>query len=278
MDTEHLLIDAHAHLHECFNLEASLQAALTNFRRWVPAQLPGNAAWSGYLMVSQLDARTPASAAEQFRSGVSGFTAHEVSETGSVSLTCNDTGDRLALIFGNQIVTSEGLEVLVYGHKEVIAAGLTLDETISAAEAQSAMTILPWGFGKWTGNRRQVLQMALSNLDGSPSDISQLFVGDSATRPAFSSPSNILISASNRGLRNLPGSDPLPFASEQDRLGSFGFQLTGKIDPMRPLQTLQSLLNETAEQPQLFGNGETLVGFFSKQIRMQARKHIPQLR
>ena len=288
MATEHLLIDAHAHLHECFNLDLSLQAALTNLRRWVPTVARGNIEpdkaetgdnpWSGYLMVSQLDAGTPAGSADRCQVALSGFTVGEVAEAGSVSLVCDNTGDRLALIFGNQIVTSEGLEVLVYGHDKPVVAGLALEETIKAAEAQGALTILPWGFGKWTGGRRQVLQEALDNLDGSSSNISRLFVGDSATRPAFSSPSQILANAKDSGLRNLPGSDPLPFASEHDRLGRFGFHLTGTVDPMRPLNTLQSALIETGDQPRLFGRGETVSGFFTKQIRMQARKHIPRLR
>ena len=176
-------------------------------------------------MVSQLDAGRPAAAADRCKTAVSGFTVNEVAEAGSVSLLCRESGDCLSLIFGNQIVSSEGLEVLVYGHEELSVAGKSLEEILGAAEAQGALTILPWGFGKWTGSRRQVLKRLLNKLDGSINDTFRLFVGDSATRPTFSAPSEILAEAKDQGLRNLPGSDPLPFTSERDRLGRFWFQI-----------------------------------------------------
>ena len=48
----------------------------------------------------------------------------------------NDSGsERLTLVFGNQIVCKEGLEVLVYGHDSIIASGMMLNDTIEAASA-----------------------------------------------------------------------------------------------------------------------------------------------
>ena len=115
-------------------------------------------------------------------------------------------------------------------------------------------------------------------MQGSSHDSSSFFVADSATRLASSSPSPLLANAQRVGVRNLPGTDPLPMAAEQSRLGSFGFQLICPVDLTRPLLTVQTALLQNAEQPIHYGKGETLFGFVSKQARMQLRKRVPALR
>ena len=41
LPTQRVLVDAHAHLHACFDIEKALQSALANFRQWASTDEAG---------------------------------------------------------------------------------------------------------------------------------------------------------------------------------------------------------------------------------------------
>jgi len=70
----------------------------------------------------------------------------------------------------------------------------------------------------------------------------------------------------------LPGTDPLPFKSEQTKAGRYGFLLDGAMDRDRPAAAIRDLLREQTAQPRAFGRLESLGRFLRNQVGMQIRK------
>ena len=69
----------------------------------------------------------------------------------------------------------------------------------------------------------------MNNLINENTEI--LFLGDNGNRPLFWSISRkFFIKQKKKELINLPGSDPLPFNSEEKRPGSFGFYFNEKLN------------------------------------------------
>ena len=78
--------------------------------------------------------------------------------------------------------------------------------------------------------------------------------------------------AERRGIRVLPGSDPLPFPHHQVRAGSYGVRLAATLDAARPGRDLyRALVDETVEWAP-FGQREGLLPFLRNQVAMQFRK------
>ena len=229
-------------------------------------------------MVTALDATLPVRSTEKLDNAAPSLRRLDTNEPGSVSFLNDDTSERLDIIFGNQIITAEGLEVLSYGHVSAIPARAALTETIDAAMQQQALVILPWGFGKWLGKRGHYLTDQTDKLSLSGKAFETCFLGDSGARLSMTQPPPILAKAAQMGMRDLPGSDPMPFTSNYRKLGTRGFSVSLPMDHTQPLACIKKALAQSDAQPQLFGQGETLAGFIYNQSRMQIRKHTPFLR
>ncbi|MGB5477710.1 MAG: hypothetical protein WBO53_11910, partial [Thermoanaerobaculia bacterium] len=163
--------------------------------------------------------------------------------------------------------TSERLEVLALGCAVELPDGDSLEATLDRVREAEAIPVIPWGFGKWHSSRRQILVEVLK--EQSPNG---LFLGDNGGRAALMRKSSVFRSASAMGIRNLPGSDPLPFAREQVRAGSFGFVFDKPLDPSRPATDLLRLLAQTAAPLQAYGTGLGSPRFVRNQVAMQIRK------
>ena len=80
--------------------------------------------------------------------------------------------------------------------------------------------------------------------------------------------------ARDLGVGILPGSDPLPFASEIDKVGRLGGMLTAAVDPDRPGASIVRELTAASDGLTPFGSGERWPRFVAMQIAMQARKRL----
>jgi len=230
-----VLTDAHVHVHGCFDSGVFLDAALGNFQRGAGALgLGGSLAFC--LLLTEMKG---VSFFQRFRDGGAaggwgGWTFEPTAEPESLTARRRGTDDRLVLIAGRQIATREGLEVLALCTAEEVPDGLSLGETLDRVRAAGALPVLPWGFGKWWLSRGERVARQIREL---PAD-AELYLGDNAGRPAGALPSRLLRAAEERGIPVLPGSDPLPLETHADRAGSYGFLLSGKLDPDRPAQSL----------------------------------------
>jgi hypothetical protein len=169
---------------------------------------------------------------------------------------------RLAMIAGRQLVTRERLEVLALGTTASIPDGEPIDATLAAVEATGAAAVLPWGVGKWLGARGTNVDRILADPKWC-----NVFLGDNGNRLELGADPARFAAARAAGRAVLPGSDPLPLAGEEARVGAYGFAVDVELDPLRPAAALLAVLRSGAGFV-AFGRRERLGRFVTKQLEL----------
>jgi hypothetical protein len=263
-----LLVDAHVHVHACFDLATLLEHAVLNFAaaaRAVAAARP----WRGVLCfteTAQADCfGTLAHCAQKSRSPAAGWAVAATAEPAAlVVASCADGGTRLVVIAGSQIVSAEKLEVLALGTTRRFADHEPIAATLEAILAAGAAAVLPWGFGKWRGARARALDAVLTQPRPGA-----LYLGDTSNRlRLMPRPAPF----ARRGWSVLPGTDPLPLRGEERRVGSYGLLLDAALDEARPTASLLDLLARPPGAWRAFGRREGPARFVRNQLAMQVGK------
>lgn len=265
------IVDAHVHIYECFALENLLTAACTNFKREA-ARREKMDSFTGVLLLAETSSdhwfRRLRSDAEKAGGSLARATwRFDMLENCSVSAQ-RDGGESLIIVAGRQIVTSENLEVLALATDKTFSDGFPIRNVIERISACGAIPVIPWGAGKWLGRRGALLKELLKQMS-----VSEIFLGDNSGRPYFWSNPRHFKLAKEKGIRILPGSDPLPFPSEFWRPGSFGFATPAIIAPDHPARDLKRILSDPGIVPEPYGSLERPYRFFHNQLAMQLRKH-----
>lgn len=198
--------------------------------------------------------------------GVGGWQMRATAERASVCLTSRNDSPLVA-IAGRQIVSRERLEVLALGTCQQFESGKATETLIRDIAEAGALPVLPWGVGKWLGRRGRLVEELIEDPTLPP-----FFLGDSAHRPALWPRPSQFRRAEERGIKNLPGSDPLPFPNEARRVGRFGVVLNESLDLETPAQDLKRKLLDPSTSFQQFGRRETPLRFVRNQLKMQLRK------
>ena len=265
------LIDAHVHIHDCFDLSQFFDCAHRNFR--AQAEEVGRVtAFDGILMLTEsagVDRFSELKRTDSSSPLPSG--SWRIAETNEeVSLRVVSADDRqLFVVSGRQIVTSERLEVLALGMADTIEDGLSIREVIARVQDSGAICVLPWGFGKWSGHRGGIVRELIKTDFGN-----NLFLGDNAGRLRLWSRPGEFETADERGIGILPGTDPLPWPSQVSTAGSFGCILDGRLSPSAPFADIRRRLVDKRDGPRRYGDLERLFPFVRHQIGMQLRKHL----
>jgi hypothetical protein len=264
-----ILVDAHVHIHKCFDLERFFDAALLNFQSFSAS--PGS---DFVLLLTESSKDNYFSVLSQIAHGdrplavsLGRWTMHTTQEAGSLYAAQNQTAG-LFMIAGKQIVTSEKLEVLALMTTQSFEDGYPLREVLKFINESGGIAVIPWGFGKWMGKRQKVLeQLFLTNKPP------RVFLGDNSGRPSFWSTPPLFQLPQNLVTKVLPGSDPLPFPSEVARPGSFGFSLNAVLDPLTPAASLKQAILDPALSLTPYGNLEKPHIFVRHQVAMQLLKY-----
>ena len=251
------LIDAHGHFYSCFDANAFLEAANANFDRAAeglevaphqPRRLLLLADPSGSdsfgLLTSELESTPSVWSLEETREQ----DAVEASRSGVTPIT---------LIRGRQVVAEERIEILSFGPSGELDDGLPFEILVRRAVDAGGITILPWGFGKWLGSRAKLVRRTITETTSGT-----LFTGDSGARLARTPTPSIIADAVSDGIWNLPGSDPLPFAGQEQRVATRGAMISARVDRKRPRASLTRHLRAMSAQPRIFGRGLGPYTFF----------------
>ena len=175
-----LLIDGHVHVHDSYDEAAFLEAAHANLSR------------HGQGLPTLLLAEMPEQQVfARWRSGNAAVASYPY--TGSHHRSSWEAGYWLLRVA--RLSRLERIEVLAVGCRENIPNGLTLDATIAAIQDAGAVPVLPWGVGKWSGERGRLVANAAARYN--------LLLGDNAGRP-FGWPQTGIVPAACRFARNRP--------------------------------------------------------------------------
>lgn len=241
-----LLIDAHVHFYGCYSRDMFFDSALANFQDGARSLGCAVDEVTGCLMFSETSRDHYFREFHEAAGNASDGNWHFQRTAEDCSLNaCNREGRKLLLVAGRQIVTVEGLEVLALSCSREFPDGLDLAATVARSRESDAITVIPWGFGKWWFRRGALLRAFLRS-----SDADGVYLGDNGGRMYQLPRSSLFGLAEDNGMFILPGSDPLPFPFATAKVGSFGFALTGQIDADVPVRGLKALLAAQMSQPQ----------------------------
>ncbi len=271
-----LIIDSHVHIHDCFDLSTFFESAAINCQAQATAQQhQGQILGVMLLTESSWDHwfQTLASWAEKGQTienhASVTWSFHRTDEDFTL-YTRSSQGMNLLIVAGRQIVTKEKLEVLGLLTNQRFQDGVSIEEAIQHVKESGGVPVIPWGFGKWWGTRGTILTQLMNS-----SVMTNVFLGDNSGRPNFLPYPSQFSLAAQLGIRIFPGSDPLPFLSENGRPCSVGFSVKKDVHETRPGADLRSILQDSATPIVPYFHHEGLFRFIKNQVSMQLVKHQP---
>lgn len=257
-DPTPLLVDAHVHLHDCFELVPFLDAAIANFK--AQSQQGTAKPITGALLLSEVSGVN--AFAERVKAHANTTSSWEIFPT-QEAYSCwarHADGHSILIAAGRQVITQEGIEVLALITEGSISDGLSIEDTIKQVVAAGGLPVLPWGVGKWIGKRGKVVAHQLRTSEA------RLFAGDNGGRPGFWS-----LPTYFQQRAQLPGTDPLPLPEEVSRAGSYGFYTQGILDKERPGQSLRQILQDSDVSIQPYGRSQSPIKFIKNQALIRMR-------
>ncbi len=270
MKKSKLLIDGHVHVYDSFDLEIFFGAALGSLDSYAGKLYPGEDNLQKILLFTE----------GKENDFFSRFKANDIDlknanykfkTTGEeCSIVLKENGTPLCYILrGRQIVTEESLEVLAVASSQKIPDGLPIEEVIKKIIEQKEIAVLAWGVGKWFFTRGKIIIKKIEEFR-SP----YLFIGDNSARPTFWPQPKLFKTAKRAGIPIINGSDPLPFAEEAGKVGSYGFVLEGEFDPAEPAKSFREALLSNRESIRFFGKRDGAFSFFKRQAKMFLKKYL----
>jgi len=265
---ESILVDGHVHIHRCFDLRALFESAQHNFRNAAGTLRLGRRFSAVLLLTESQSANYFSSLLQKAtdKSSLDGWRFQPTLEPASL-IAISPAGFELTLIAGRQIVTAEGLEVLATCTDELFDDGGMIFEVIDSISAANGIAIVPWGFGKWTGRRKKVINRLMGNFAERA-----FHLGDNSGRISVWREPSQFRRARSQGQRIFRGTDPMPFPGQETRVGSFGFHINGPFNKSRPTTSMRSLLSSGSIQPTSYGALESPMVFIKHQLKMQTQK------
>jgi hypothetical protein len=265
-EAEALLVDAHVHIYDCFDVNLLLDAASRNFRR-TATMLGLEHGFTGVLLLAETS-RDNWFLHPLMPGKHNHWKVEKTPDTAVLTAKpLTDSTSNKGIIYimaGRQIITAEGLELLALATDSAFKDGLSVKSALGAVREKDAIPVLPWAAGKWLGKRGKLLSDLLKTEAHS-----DLCLGDNSGRPLFwHNPRHFRMAKKNK-MRILPGTDPLPFAGEAVRVGSFGFMVRGKLTNTQPSSDLKKLLRNNTIITKAYGQLESPLRFVSNQIRLR---------
>jgi hypothetical protein len=258
------LVDAHVHVYPQFSAGTLLASAHRNFLHYARAAEGG--AWQGVLLLAETSTcdwfvRTRESAQGP---AIDGWRVTTLPDDETSLLVIGPQQQRIFVVAGRQINTREGIEVLTLASTVRIADAQSLEETLRLGLEAGSVVVLPWGAGKWLGRRARLVAQALQQWGD------MVFTGDNGGRPWIWPRPALFAAGEGRGRPVLPGTDPLPLAGREHRVGAHGFMLRGSLRDSQPGLDLRGrLVDASSLALQPFGCRETLRGFVRDQIELR---------
>lgn len=254
-------VDGHVHFHELELATGVLDAAAENFRAFAPDASSS----TGGLLLAQAAGERVFELLQATRR--IGDWRIDQAQDEPQSLIAQRAGAMLVIVCGRQVRAADGLEILALGTCRTFPDRLGFQESLDAVLESDALTVLPWGFGKWTGARRARVRTAAERTGSG-----KVFVGDNGGRLGLAGTPGLIANLRLRGFRVLPGSDPFPVGNDMQRVGRFGFLADIDPDTRAPWRGLRAWLESRDESPRAYGRALGPIAFVMNQVGFRLRK------
>jgi hypothetical protein len=266
-------VDAHVHLHACYDPDRLFENAHANL--CAPRSGPARAEpLACFLLLAECASDDGFGSLRALAEGArrSGLTLRRWSvlpTAEDITVITRNGAKQLYVVAGRQVACREGLEVLILGTTRRFADGRPIRQILAETEALGVPRVIPWGPGKWLFRRGRLLSELLGEFR-KPT----LFLGDEGGRPAFWGYPQHFLEAERLGVRDLPGTDPLPFPHDVHKVGRMGFRLGLELDERAPGASLLRSLTSQGAALERFATLESPLRFVRNQIGMQLRKRL----
>ena len=273
-------IDGHVHLYACFDLDALFDSAYKNLSAQAHKLHSENPVFVLFLVDAEQE-KALLQLESYANDGNSKWHVESNEKAALLSRTLNNESQQLWCVFGQQLVTAEALEVLIVGQaRQHYQPRVAIKQLID--KQNEALVLLPWGVGKWLGQRGNVIdglaKHYLSNNNSphnSPSN-NRVFFSDI---PSRSSLLKLLLGGRQLFLsaraqqRLINGTDPLPLKGEEITVGSFGSHLSITSETEQEQDAMKVLLSSTSSDHQKsnikqFGQHQGLFATIVKQLKL----------
>lgn len=247
---EAVFVDSHVHYYSGFDKTKLITSAIRNFESAATQLRRATSPVGMLIFVENHGSREFSRFADEVQGDKADPWEIEATSEKSSLTVVRDGVRRLMLLEGRQIRTSESLELLAIDYSGDIPDGRPIRESLKLLYNAGAIGVVPWAFGKWWFGRGQLVNALIE--EESPE---HFFLGDNGGRPHLSPRPEQFQRAQKRGIRVLPGTDPLPLPGEETRIGSYGFVVHGPMDCDRPGESLKRLLHDPERTPVPYGRG-----------------------
>ncbi len=266
-----VLVDAHVHIQNGFSLPQFFRCAYDNFKK--KENSLGSDNFSAVLLLAEVvgthhfkSLRNLCDQESVVRDDLWGaWRLHKTAESASVEAR-SDQGESLFVVAGRQIVTQEKLEVLALVTDKHFPDNETLYQTVERIKMDDAVAVIPWGAGKWLGQRGRFLTDFIDSNSAKGT-----FIGDNGGRPTLWREPKHFKQARRQGLLVLPGSDPLPLVNAVERVGSFGFRMSECLSNHKPAADLKARLFSRNPNIIPYGSLRPSFSFLRDQIRLRLK-------
>lgn len=279
-----IFLDAHVHVYKDFPVEQLFDAALDNFIR--AATRIGDTESRDYVLC--LTEGQGLDSFAEFQkiarpAGSFAYSENVLTDPGAwqyyatVEPNCliaqNSNGEKLYIIAGSQLISSEQLELLSLCNPVSLPDNTyPLDELAGIVWKLGGVPLLPWGVGKWVGKRGMEVERFISADHDYP-----VVLGDNGNRPSFWPHPKQLAMAAKTRISIVSGSDPLPLAGHHLRVGSYGGWVSNRrLDENCPVSDVKSIVLQPGCMTP-FGKQTGVMQFFRDQLLVNAKKRLPQL-
>jgi hypothetical protein len=273
MSTVTAAVDAHVHIHPCYEPDELLSNAYNNLSAAPEGGATEAEERAFFLLMTECfgdDYFGALQAAAHGRETSQKLLLRQwvMAPTEEVSSVLAESGQRQVFIVGGrQVACREGLEVLVLGTTKRLPDGLPIRDVLAETASWGVPRVIPWGPGKWLFRRGRLLNELLQEFRNPT-----LFLGDEGGRPVFWGYPQHFGRAAQLGIRDLPGTDPLPFPHDVTKVGRMGFRARIELDRARPAASLLGALQLQSTTLERFAILESPLRFVRNQIGMQLRK------
>ena len=264
-----LTADGHVHVYPFMSIQNVLDSARRNFSKCCELAKQSDAMGllfvadpegvNGYDRFVSISSNGGPEAAEDW--------TRLYNDSRSVTLQ-HSSGAVITAVKGQQLITSEGLEVLGMGYDATLKSGLSLSSTVAKIRLAGGWSLLAWGAGKWLGRRGRLVNDLIIAERGS----TDIMLADNGGRPWIWARVPQFDIAKAEGMRILAGTEPLPLKGEEYRIGSYGFSHRVECDIDESLVDAYSrMLQKRDNESQLFGPRMGVSRFVAKQVNLRLR-------
>jgi len=262
-----IFVDAHVHIQSIYNLSEYFDHVFYNFSE-AAKKLDGSNTWIGFLLLTEVIGINQFENLKRLQivGNKQNYSIQLTEENNSLKII-SESGNKIFVIAGKQIIAKDNIEVLALATEKNFEEGQDIIATLKKINNNNGIAVLPWGVGKWTCKRKEIVEKFLIEHKDE-----KFFLGDNSGRPKFWNEPQLFKIGNKTKHFVLPGSDALAIPSEVNKTASYGFYTYSDIDEKNPTESIKDILKTLNKPPNYFGKLENPFSFFKNQLTMQLLK------